>query len=126
MRVLESEVDSVRSFVRLWIVLTAAVLAYAWLDLRLHPQLLHETQFSLEPDLSQLSDLKHWGGRLLNHGAVTLLLGNALVLSGLSALVLRALWVLFRRLRSRDTDSRISIVPGSVPTSVPPPRLPLR
>jgi hypothetical protein len=123
--VLESEVDSVRSFVRLWIVLTAVVLAYAWLDLRFHPQLLRETQFSLQPDLSQIPDLKHWGGRLLNHGAVTLLLGNALVLSGLSALVLRALWVLFRRVRSQDADARVSIVPGSVPTSVPPPRLPL-
>ena len=33
--VLDSEVDSARSFVRLWLVLTAGILFYAWLDLKL-------------------------------------------------------------------------------------------
>lgn len=117
---LESEVDSVRSFVRLWIVFTLAVLAYAWLDLKLHPQLWRETQFSLKPNLQQLPDLAHWGGRLLKHGAVSLLIGNALVVAGVAALLTRGVVLLVRRLRGLHSEQRISVVPGSVPTSVPP------
>lgn len=118
---LDSEVDSVRSFVRLWIVLAVGILAYAWLDLQLHPQLLSETQFTLEPDLSQLGDLRHWGGRLLKHGAVSLLLGNALVLAGVLALTLHGGARLLQRWRGSSPSARISVVPGSVPTSIPPP-----
>ena len=119
---LDSEVDSAKSFVRLWLLLTVLVLGYAWLDLRLHPRLAVETHFSLEPDLARLPDLAHWGGRLLNHGELLLLLGNALVLSGLGALVLSSLLALARRLRRPHAEPRISIVPGGVPNSVPPPR----
>lgn len=120
---LDSEVDSVRSFVRLWAVLAIVVLVYAWIDLRLHPQLLYETNFSLKPNLNQVPELLHWGGRLLKHGALSLLIGNALVLSGVAALLLHALIRLVRRLRNTHPDHHVSIVPGSVPTSVPPQQL---
>lgn len=121
---LDSEVDSARGFVRLWVVATFAVLLYAWADLKLHPQLLRETQYTLEPDLRQLPDLAHWGGRLLKHGALPLLVGNALVIAGLFALLARGLLVAVRRLRgSPEEPPPISVVPGSVPTSHPPPGL---
>ena len=113
--------DSARGFVRLWLCLTLAVLVYAWLDLRLHPRLATETRFSMRPDLSQAWDLVHWGGRLLNHGETYLLVGNALVLGGLAALVLRTTirWVAgFGR---APISRRISVVPGPAPTSVRPP-----
>ncbi len=115
---LDSEVDSARSFVRLWLVLTAGILFYAWLDLKLNPRLLMETQFSMRPDLDQLPDLMHWGGRLLNHRALSLLVGNALVLGGIAALFGRGAVRLVKRIRERD--EAVSIVPGPPPTSVPP------
>lgn len=115
---LDFEVDSARSFVRLWAVLTAAVLLYAWLDLRLNPRLLMETRFSMRPDWDQLPDLMHWGGRLLNHRALSLLIGNAVVLGGMAALLGRALLRVISRLRQRE-EPAISIVPAP-PTSVPP------
>jgi hypothetical protein len=121
--VLDFEVDSARSFVRLWLCLALLILGYAWLDLRLNPRLLFETEFSMRPNLSQLPDLMHWGGRLLNHGAVSLLVGNSLVIAGMAALVGRGI-VRFvqRRLRSTASTPRVSIVPAGAPTSVPPPR----
>ncbi len=120
---LEFEVDSARSFVRLWLLLTLLVLAYAWFDLRLTPRLSAETQFSMRPDWSQLADLMHWGGRLLNHRALSLLVGNALMLGGLGALVGRGLSHLAQKLRHRPIEEHVSIVPGPAPTSVPPPRM---
>ena len=116
---LESEVDSARSFVRIWFLLTLGVLVYAWLDLRLNPRLLAETHFSMRPDWSQLPDLMHWGGRLLNHRALPLLLGNALVLGGFGALLGHAVLRFVRRLLRGD-EPEVSIVPGPPPTSVPP------
>lgn len=116
---LDSEVDSAKSFVRLWICLLFLVLAYAWLDLRLHPALARETQFSLEPNLAQVDDLLHWGGRLLNHRQLPLLVGNALVLSGLAALILRGALALGRRWLRPSAEPRISIVPGGVPSVRP-------
>jgi hypothetical protein len=103
--------------------LALLILGYAWLDLRLNPRLLFETEFSMRPNLSQLPDLMHWGGRLLNHGAVSLLVGNSLVLAGMAALVGRGI-VRFvqQRLRSSASNPRVSIVPAGAPTSVPPPR----
>lgn len=121
--VLESEVDSARSFVRLWLLLTVLILGYAWVDLRLNPRLLMETQFSMKPDLSQLPDLLHWGGRLLNHRALSLLLGNAVMLAGLAALALHSAWRGIRSWRKRPPSPRISIAPAPAPTSVPPPRI---
>ena len=120
---LDSGVDSARGFVRLWFLLALLILAYAWLDLRLNPRLYFETEFSMRPNLSQLPDLMHWGGRLLNHGAVSLLIGNALVLAGLGALLGRGIAHFLRRLLQPSLTPRVSIVPAAAPTSVPPPRI---
>ncbi len=119
--VLEFEVDSARGFLRLWVLLTALILAYAALDLWLNPHLLMETQLSMKPDWSQLPDLMHWGGRLLNHGAFSLLLGNAVALAGMAALALRSLWRFIQSRRRRGVTPRISIATAPAPISVPPP-----
>jgi hypothetical protein len=115
------EVDSVSSFLKTWLVATLLIVVYAWVDLRINPHLALETSFSLTPDVHRLSDLWDWGGRLLHHRALGLLLLNAVALGGILALSWRAAVALFRRLRSPMESSRISIVPASVPTSVPPP-----
>jgi hypothetical protein len=117
---LEFEVDSAKGFVRLWLALTVAVLAYAWLDLRFTPRLQVETQLSMRPDWSQLPDLMHWGGRLLNHRALSLLLGNALALGGMGALFGYGALRFVRRLRRHTAEPHVSIVPSPPPTSVPP------
>jgi hypothetical protein len=119
--VLDSEVDSVSSFIKSWLIATLLIVAYAWVDLRLNPHLALETSFTLTPDLHRLSDLWDWGGRLLHHRALGLLLLNAVALGGILALAWRAGAALLRRLRSPLESPRISIVPASVPTSVPPP-----
>jgi len=62
-----------------------------------------------------------WGGRLLHHGALSLLALNAIALGGIVAIVARGALTLARRLRAPVDTPRVSIVPGSVPTSVPPP-----
>jgi hypothetical protein len=114
-------VDSVSGFLKAWLVATALVVAYAWVDLHANPHLQLESAFTLSPDVAHLSDLWDWGGRLLRHGAVGLLVMNAIALGGIIAIVGRGALSLARRLR-RPTDApRISIVPASVPTSVPPP-----
>ena len=107
-----------RSFVRLWVVLSVLVLSYAYVDLRLNPGLASESHFSMRPDFSRIPDLAHWGGRLLTHGAVGLLVGNALVLGGLAALFVRSLTRIGRRFRGERVVERISIVPAPAPTSV--------
>jgi hypothetical protein len=121
--VLDYEVDSARGLVRLWLVFAVLLLAYSYCDLRLNPWLEGETHFSLRPDLSQLHDLWHWGGRLLHHHALFLLIANAFVLSGIAALAIHsvALFLHRRRRAAHGADHRISIVPGAPPTSVPPP-----
>jgi hypothetical protein len=118
-------VDSARGFVRLWFLLALLILGYAWVDLRLNPRLYFETEISMRPDLSQLPDLMHWGGRLLNHGAVSLLLGNALVLAGLAALLGRGIAHFVRKLLHPSLTPPVSIVPAAAPTSVPPPHKPV-
>jgi hypothetical protein len=97
--------------------MVALLLGYAWLDFRMNPWLLRETHFTMNPDFSQISELWHWGGRLLRHGALPLLLGNIVVVGGLMALLVRAVYRLARR---RHSETRISIVPASVPTSIRP------
>jgi hypothetical protein len=113
--VLDFEVDSARGFVLLWVLSTLGVLAYAGLDLWLHPSLSSETELSMRPDLAQLPDLLHWGGRLLNHGATVLLVGNAVILGGVVALLGRAAARAWAKRRHRA--QRVSIVPAEVPTS---------
>lgn len=113
--------DSVSSFLKAWLAATLLIVGYAWVDLRFNPHLAFETSFTLTPDVTRLSDLWDWGGRLLHHGAVSLLALNAIALGGLAAVVVRSAQSLVRRLRAPIDPVRVSIVPGSVPTSVPPP-----
>ncbi|HEY6078120.1 MAG TPA: hypothetical protein VIW29_04920 [Polyangiaceae bacterium] len=114
--------DSLSSFLKTWLLATLLIVAYAWLDLRLNPHLKLETAFTLTPDASRLSDMWDWGGRLLHHRAVGLLVANAVALGGILAIVLRGALAVLQRLRAPDDGApRVSIVPASVPTSVPPP-----
>jgi hypothetical protein len=120
----DSEVDSVASFIKAWVTATALIVAYAWVDLRFNPRLTYETAFTLTPDFTRLADLWDWGGRLLHHGAIGLLVLNAIALGGIMALALRGAQAAIHALRTRDAvgaNERVSIVPASVPTSVPPP-----
>lgn len=115
------EVDSVSSFLKAWLAATLVIFGYAWVDLRFNPHLAFETSFSLTPDVARLADLWDWGGRLLHHGAVGLLVLNAIALGGIAALLLRGALAIVRRLRTPSESHHVSIVPASVPTSVPPP-----
>lgn len=118
---LDSEVDSLSGFLKAWLVATLLIVGYAWADLRFNPHLTRETSFTLTPDVDRLADLWDWGGRLLHHGELGLLLANAVALGGIAALAARGAFSLVHRLRTPADSPRISIVPASVPTSVPPP-----
>ena len=115
------EVDSVSNFLKAWLAATLLIVGYAWVDLRFNPHLYYETSYTLTPDVTRLSDLWDWGGRLLHHGAVGLLVLNAIALGGITAIVARGAIALVHRLRAPSDQPRVSIVPASVPTSVPPP-----
>ena len=120
---LEGSMDSVRSFVRLWAGFAIAIFAYAIVDLRMNPWLHEEHAFTMRPDLNQIGDLVHWGGRLLKEDAVVLLLSNAFVIAGLLALGVHGIVRLFRRGRSIDdpeSEERISVFPQHDRLSVPP------
>ncbi len=117
----DSKVDSVASFLKAWLAATTSIVGYAWLDLRFTPRLTYETTFTMTPDVSRLADLWDWGGRLLHHGAFGLLALNAIALGGILALAVRAAQTALRKMRAPVPEERISIVPGSIPTSVPPP-----
>lgn len=119
---LDFEVDSLSGFVKAWLAATLLIVGYAWVDLHANPHLRSETGFTLTPDASRLSDLLDWGGRLLHHGQLGLLLANAVALGGILALVARGTLAVVHRMRTTEEPPRISIVPASVPTSVPPPR----
>jgi hypothetical protein len=111
-------VISARGFLLLWAALSVAVIGYAALDLWLSPSLWNERHFSMQPDLSQWWEVRHWGGRLMREQAWELLLPNAVVLGGLGALALHGL---FRAVSRRVAPpERISVAPASIP-SVPPP-----
>jgi hypothetical protein len=105
--------DSVRSFLQLWLGLSAAILGYAFLDLEMHPWLLHEQNFSMKPDLSRAMELVHWGGRLLRENHLSLLIANALILGGLLSLTAHALMRRMRRPAEPATldVERVSIIP---------------
>jgi hypothetical protein len=120
-REVESEVDSTRGLLRLWLLLAVVLLGYSYIDLRLNPWLETETHFSLRPDFTQLHDLWHWGGRLLRHGAVSLLVANAVVMAGIAALAIHSIALFVQRRRTSSGEARVSVVPGAPPTSVPPP-----
>lgn len=108
-------VISARSFVLLWVALAAAVIGYALLDLHLSPSLWSEHHFSMQPDLSQIWEVRHWGGRMVREGAWGLLLPNALVLGGLGALAIH--WTagrLSKRREAAEIPPRNSIAPPSM------------
>jgi hypothetical protein len=72
--------------------------------------------------MSRIGELWHWGGRLLNEGAIGLLVLNAIMLGGLLALLM--LWVgqlLNRVLPGRrevpsgDATASTSVAFGSIP-----------
>ena len=112
-------VFSARAFVLLWALLSAMVIGYAFLDLWLSPALWTERSFSMEPDFSQLWEARHWGGRLLRERAWGLLVCNALVIGGLSALLLHGAARGLRRQRSAPASNRSGFAPESA--STPPP-----
>lgn len=120
-RGVDFEVDSATGFLKAWLSATGIIVGYAWVDLRFNPHLEAETSFTLTPDVTRLADLWDWGGRLLHHGAVGLLALNAVALGGIAALAVRGLAAAVRRWRHPLAEPRVSIVPASVPTSVPPP-----
>jgi len=117
-------VVSVRSLLVVWMSLSLATLGYAYADLSLTPGLHHERGFSVHIDVERVGELWHWGGRLLNEGAIGLLVFNAITVSGFLALLM--LWV--GQLAQRLLDSRRERLKAGAPVSttvafgsVPPP-----
>lgn len=117
--------DSVRTWLKLWAGFTAITLLYAFVDLGANPWLRSETNFTMQPDVTQTPDLLHWGGRLLKEGAVGLLICNAIVVSGVVALGVNALINLVsRRLATPSREERVSLTTiqeVEVHPSIPPP-----
>jgi hypothetical protein len=84
-------VFSVRSLLVVWVSSSLATLGYAYADLNLTPGLHQERGFSVHIDVARIGELWHWGGRLLNEGAIGLLVLNAIVVGGFLALLM--LWL---------------------------------
>jgi len=84
-------VFSVRSLLFVWVSSSLATLGYAYADLSLTPGLHQERGFSINIDIERVDELWHWGGRLLNEGAIGLLVFNAIIVGGFLALLM--LWV---------------------------------
>jgi hypothetical protein len=117
-------VFSVRSLLLLWACSSLATLGYAYVDLSVTPDLHLERGFSIELDFSRIGELWHWGGRLLNEGALGLLIFNAIAVGGLVALLL--LWAaqLGRRALQARGQPRTPAPPVTTTVafgSVPPP-----
>ena len=104
---------STRIFVRLWLCITVVILAYAFLDLSINPWLREEHAFTMQPDLTKVPDLVHWGGRLLKERAVSLLIANAIVLGGLVSIGVSAVVGLLRRTgEAEQLNARTSMPPS--------------
>jgi len=117
-------VFSVRSLLLLWVCTSLATLGYAYVDLRVTPGLIQERGFSIDLDFARVGELWHWGGRLLNEGALSLLVFNAIIVGGFLALIVLWLGQLLRRAWQPRAESEPA--PTSVSTtvafgSVPPP-----
>src|SRR5688572_33512751 len=84
-------VFSVRSLLFVWVSSSLATLGYAYADLSLTPGLHQERGFSIHIDVTRIGELWHWGGRLLNEGAIGLLVLNAIMVGGILSLLV--LWV---------------------------------
>jgi hypothetical protein len=91
--------DSVRSFLLVWLCFAGAIVLYAFADLHFNPWLRVEGTLTLEPDFARIGDLAHWGGRLLRARAPMLLLGNSVILGGLFAFAAQAVIRVFTRRR---------------------------
>jgi len=117
-------VFSVRSLLLMWVCTSLATLGYAYLDLHITPGLIQERGFSIDLDFTRVGELWHWGGRLLNEGAMSLLVFNAIIVGGFLALLV--LWVsqLLRRAlqpRNEPEPSSASVSTSVAFGSVPPP-----
>jgi hypothetical protein len=117
-------VFSVRSLLFVWVSSSLATLGYAYADLSLTPGLHQERGFSIHVDISRIGELWHWGGRLLNEGAIGLLVLNAMMVGGFLALLM--LW--FGQLLNRVLAGRREVSPDEATAStsvafgsIPPP-----
>jgi hypothetical protein len=110
--------DSVRSYVGLWFGLTVCILGYAFLDLQHNPWLHEEHNFTMTPDLNQIWDLTHWGGRLLKEGAFGLLICNAILVAGILALVVSSVLRAVRTAASPGRTGTAELAPERM--SLPP------
>lgn len=112
---------SVRSLLTVWVSSSLATLGYAYADLSLTPGLHQERGFSIHIDFARVGELWHWGGRLLNEGAIGLLVLNAIVVGGFLALLMLWLGQLLtnligaRRAAPSDASPPPSVAYGSVP-----------
>jgi hypothetical protein len=115
-------VFSVRSLLLVWVSSSLATIGYAYADLSLTPGLNEERGFSIHVDVTRIGELWHWGGRLLNEGAIGLLVLNAMMVGGFLALLM--LWVgqlLQRALPGRrdaastEKPAASSVAFGSIP-----------
>lgn len=115
---------SVRSLLSVWVTSSLATLGYAYADLSLTPGLHQERGFSIHIDVARIGELWHWGGRLLNEGAIGLLVLNAIVVGGFLALLMLWLGQLLGRVlaNKRVVPSADAAAPTSVAFgSIPPP-----
>ncbi len=115
---------SVRLLLSVWVSSSLATLGYAYADLSLTPGLHQERGFSSHIDVARIGELWHWGGRLLNEGAIGLLVLNAIVVGGFAALLL--LWfgqVLRKALAGKVAAASSEPTPASSVAfgSIPPP-----
>jgi len=114
-------VFSVRSLLLVWVSSSVATLGYAYADLSLTPGLQQEHGFAIHIDVDRVGELWHWGGRLLNEGAVGLLVFNAITVGGLLALIVLWLGQLagklmeWRRQGPPEPPASTTVAFGSIP-----------
>jgi hypothetical protein len=114
-------VFSLRSLLSVWVTSSLATLGYAYADLSLTPGLHQERGFSIHIDLARVGELWHWGGRLLNEGAIGLLVLNAIMVGGFLALLMLWLGQLLTRIvggrrgAAPDATAPATVAYGSVP-----------
>jgi hypothetical protein len=114
-------VFSVRSLLVVWVSSSLATLGYAYADLSLTPGLHQERGFSIHIDITRIGELWHWGGRLLNEGAIGLLVLNAIMVGGILALLMLWLGQLMRAMLQKAVSAPRDTVPtegGATASSV--------
>ena len=111
---------SVRSLLVVWVSSSLATLGYAYADLSLTPGLHQERGFSIHIDITRVGELWHWGGRLLNEGAIGLLVLNAIMVGGILALVMLWIGQLLQRMLQKPVPARqdAALAEGSTASSV--------